>query len=136
MEQATFTVTVQMGGKDATKVLDDLVAQANDERTGGTVAKWVRSVCSYTPDYDGLAFIVDGCVTNGKRGVVMVSPLTPRELEVLKAVALGNRNKEIARTLLVTERTVKAHLASVFFKLGVDDRTSAVAVAVRNGWIS
>ena len=69
MEQATFTVTVQMDGKDATKVLNDLVAQANNEKTGGTVAKWVRSMCSYTPDYDGLAFIVDGCVTRAHRDV-------------------------------------------------------------------
>ncbi len=60
-------------------------------------------------------------------------PLTDRELEVLNAVAAGQRNKEIARHLGITERTVKAHLTHIFHKLAVDSRTSAVAVAVKKG---
>jgi NarL family two-component system response regulator YdfI len=59
--------------------------------------------------------------------------LTEREREVLAAVARGDRSKEIARRLGITERTVKAHLASVFEKLGVDSRASAVAVAFQRG---
>ncbi len=57
-------------------------------------------------------------------------PLTERELEVLRSVGRGERNKEIAARLGITERTVKAHLASVFNKLGVDSRAAAVAVAM------
>jgi NarL family two-component system response regulator YdfI len=59
--------------------------------------------------------------------------LTDRELEVLSAAALGDRSKEIARKLGITERTVKAHLTNIYNKLGVDSRAAAVAVAVRKG---
>lgn len=61
--------------------------------------------------------------------------LTERELEVLRSVALGERNKEIAARLGITERTVKAHLASVFNKLGVDSRAAAIATAMARGLI-
>lgn len=59
--------------------------------------------------------------------------LTERELEVLKAVARGERSKEIAVHLDISERTVKAHLASIYTKLGVDSRAAAIAVASKNG---
>jgi NarL family two-component system response regulator YdfI len=59
--------------------------------------------------------------------------LTARELEVLQAIARGERSKEIALSLGITERTVKAHIASIFSKLGVDSRASATAVAARLG---
>ncbi len=61
------------------------------------------------------------------------SALTERELEVLTAVARGDRNKEIALHLGVTERTVKAHLTNVYNKLGVDSRAAAVSVAMQRG---
>ena len=59
--------------------------------------------------------------------------LTDREMEVLQAAARGDRSKEIARDLGITERTVKAHLTSIYNKLGVDSRASAVAAAVQHG---
>ena len=59
--------------------------------------------------------------------------LTQRELEVLTAVAQGNRNKEIALDLGVTERTIKAHLTNIYNKLGVDSRAAAVSVAMQKG---
>ncbi|MHB8628815.1 MAG: response regulator transcription factor [Aggregatilineales bacterium] len=59
--------------------------------------------------------------------------LSQRELEVLSQVAIGARNKEIAARLNLTERTVKAHLDSIFNKLGVDSRAAAVAVAIQQG---
>lgn len=58
-------------------------------------------------------------------------PLTNRELEVLQGVAVGERNKEIGYRLGISERTVKAHLTSIYNKLGVDSRASAVAVAIQ-----
>ena len=61
--------------------------------------------------------------------------LTERELEVLRAAATGERTKEIARRLAITERTVKAHLTSVYTKLGVDSRAAAIAVAAQAGWL-
>lgn len=59
--------------------------------------------------------------------------LTEREKEVLAAVALGERSKEIAVKLSITERTVKAHLASIYQKMGVDSRAGAIAVAAQHG---
>jgi DNA-binding NarL/FixJ family response regulator len=59
--------------------------------------------------------------------------LTERESEVLRCVARGAANKEIATTLGVTEPTVKAHLVHVFEKLGVENRTAAVRVALERG---
>jgi len=59
--------------------------------------------------------------------------LTDREQQVLEAAALGERNKEIARRLGITERTVKAHLTSIYNKFGVDSRAAAIAVAAQRG---
>jgi NarL family two-component system response regulator YdfI len=71
----------------------------------------------------------------GQSGSPAVSggPLTEREREVLAAVAQGEHSKEIARRLSITERTVKAHRASVYDELSVDSRASAVAVAHQRG---
>jgi DNA-binding NarL/FixJ family response regulator len=62
--------------------------------------------------------------------------LTPRELEVLKAVARGLSNAEVGRELYIGEATVKTHLLRVFAKLEVTDRTAAVTAAYRLGLIS
>ena len=59
--------------------------------------------------------------------------LTAREAEVLRLVADGDANKQIARKLGITERTVKAHLTSAFQRIGVVDRTQAALWAERNG---
>jgi DNA-binding NarL/FixJ family response regulator len=59
--------------------------------------------------------------------------LTPRELEVLELVRAGLANKQIARRLGISERTVKAHLTSVFSRIGVVDRTQAALWAERRG---
>jgi two-component system, NarL family, response regulator YdfI len=59
--------------------------------------------------------------------------LTERELEVLNWVAQGERSKEIAIRLRISERTVKAHLASIYNKLGVDSRAAAIAIAAQKG---
>ena len=59
--------------------------------------------------------------------------LTERELEVLASVARGERSKEIANQLGISERTVKAHLANIYDKLGVDSRAAAIAVAAQKG---
>jgi DNA-binding NarL/FixJ family response regulator len=59
--------------------------------------------------------------------------LSPREREVLALVAEGLPNKLIARRLEISEKTVKAHLTSVFRTIGVDDRTQAAVWAMRNG---
>jgi DNA-binding NarL/FixJ family response regulator len=61
--------------------------------------------------------------------------LTPREVEVLTQVAGGNRNRDIAERLFISEETVKVHVKHIMEKLGASDRTDAVAIALRRGII-
>ena len=61
--------------------------------------------------------------------------LTAREVEVLRKVAGGNRNKDIADLLFISEETVKVHVKHIMDKLGARDRTQAIAIAVRRGII-
>ncbi|MDE2868446.1 MAG: response regulator transcription factor [Chloroflexota bacterium] len=61
---------------------------------------------------------------------VPVEALTPRELEVLQIMARGARNRDIAQELVISERTVKIHVANVIAKLGVTNRTAAVVRAI------
>lgn len=62
--------------------------------------------------------------------------LSDRELEVLQLVARGASNKEAARSLHISEATIKSHLLRIFNKLGVDDRTAAVTRALEQGLLS
>ncbi len=62
-------------------------------------------------------------------------PLTDRELEVLQLAAKGHSNKEIAKDLVLSVPTVKAHLVNIFNKLGVGSRTEAVLYGVKMGWL-
>jgi DNA-binding NarL/FixJ family response regulator len=61
--------------------------------------------------------------------------VSEREIEILQLVALGLNNRDIARKLLISESTVKAHMLHIFNKLGVADRTAAVTTALRRGII-
>ncbi len=61
--------------------------------------------------------------------------LTAREIEVLSQIAGGNRNRDIAGKLFITEETVKVHIKHIMEKLGASDRTQAVAIGLRRGII-
>jgi len=61
--------------------------------------------------------------------------LSDREIEVLRRVATGNSNKIIAEQLTVSEATVKEHMKSIFSKLGANDRTHAVTIAMKRGFL-
>jgi len=61
--------------------------------------------------------------------------LTPREVDVLRLIAGGNRNRDIADKLFISEHTVKIHIQHLMEKLGASDRTSAVAIGLRRGII-
>ena len=63
------------------------------------------------------------------------SPLTPRELDMLRAAARGLGNKQIAAELGISSRTVQTHLTRVFAKLSVASRTEAVLEALKRGWV-
>jgi two-component system, NarL family, response regulator LiaR len=70
------------------------------------------------------------------RGPESPEALTEREAEVLKLLARGKANKQIANSLYVSEKTVKAHVSSILMKLGIQSRTQAALHAVRTGLLS
>jgi two-component system, NarL family, response regulator LiaR len=65
---------------------------------------------------------------------VLIEPLTDREVEVLRLLAQGLTNKDIAQTLILSVRTIDAHLRSIFAKLNVRSRTEAALWAVKHGY--
>jgi len=69
----------------------------------------------------------------GSRGGRDENGLTERELEIVRLVASGYKNKEVGNTLTISERTVKTHLTNIFQKLGVRDRVHAVILAYESG---
>ena len=71
---------------------------------------------------------MDGCTSP-----LGTSGLTARELEVLRLVAVGRTNREIAAELVVSEHTVARHLQNIFAKLGVSSRSAATAFAFEHG---
>ncbi|MDW0113707.1 response regulator transcription factor [Sporosarcina saromensis] len=71
-------------------------------------------------------------VVNNFSNKILVDALTKRELDVLKEIAKGKSNKEIASSLFITEKTVKTHVSSILAKLGLADRTQAALYAVKH----
>ena len=61
--------------------------------------------------------------------------LSPREIDVLRLIAAGNANKEIAAQLSIAEDTVKSHVTNILAKLGANDRTHAVTIGLKRGII-
>ncbi|HEX9495667.1 MAG TPA: response regulator transcription factor [Candidatus Limnocylindria bacterium] len=74
-----------------------------------------------------------GAAPGGEESDLAYGDLTPREREVLKLVAAGQSNKEIATSLGITDRTVKTHISNIFSKLELDDRTQAAIYAHKRG---
>lgn len=67
---------------------------------------------------------------------IKIESLTKRELQVLKELAVGKFNRDIAKEMEISERTVKNHISSIFKKLDVTDRTQAAVFAIRNNLIT
>jgi len=151
---------LQMPGLDGPGAIATLREQAPEVRvlvltTYGTDADITRAVDAGATGYllkDAPREQLFAAIRSAARGESVLSPsvatrvlgrmrapaeeaLSPRELEILQAVARGLSNKDIGRQLYVSEATVKTHLLRVFSKLGVDDRTAAVTVALERGII-
>lgn len=83
-----------------------------------------------------LRHIGNGSVSRGSETSIPMDELTERELEVLRLLAQGMPNKEIASRLVISERTAKFHVSSIMSKLGATNRTEAVALAAQRGLIT
>ncbi len=71
----------------------------------------------------------------GQEATPIFAPLSPREVEVLDAIAQGMTNKQVAYALSISLQTVKNHMSNILRKLSANDRTQAVLYAMRQGWI-
>lgn len=71
----------------------------------------------------------------GKKVQLPLHLYTRRECQVLQLLTDGQSNRQIAETLEISEKTVKNHVSSLFKKMGVNDRTQAVVMAIRNNWV-
>ena len=111
------------------------------------LVKTIRQVsCGKCPIDDILAAIPNatayvakqfrGMAIMGKAAHGVGTPLTFRETQVLSYVAGGKTNKQIGQILQITDQTVKSHISSVLLKLNARHRAHAVALAIRNGWIT
>ena len=98
-------------------------------------AELLRGVRSTARGETVLAPSAAAVLVNQMRGPdpIDLQQLSPRELEILTLVAVGTTNRDIAEQLFIGEATVKTHLLHAFAKLGVNDRTAAVTVAIRRG---
>jgi two-component system response regulator DegU len=65
----------------------------------------------------------------------VIESLTRREREVLQLMAEGKSNRAIGEFLFISEKTVKNHVSSILQKLSVQDRTQAVVISIKNGWV-
>jgi two-component system, NarL family, response regulator YdfI len=122
MTRETLLRTVEAAAHGGTLLEPDLLARIlsarADQTSGGTDrAFW------------------DSAPPEKRQPAAEGSPLTERERDVLRAIAAGNTSRSAAAELGIAERTVKAHLTSVFNKLGVDTRAAAIAFAVERGWL-
>jgi DNA-binding NarL/FixJ family response regulator len=151
---------LQMPGLDGPAAIATLRQQAPEIRvlvltTYGTDADITRAVDAGATGYllkDAPREQLFAAIRAAAKGEAVLSPsvatrvlgrmrapaqeaLSPRELEILGAVARGLSNKDIGRRLYVSQATVKTHLLRIFGKLGVDDRTAAVTVALERGII-
>jgi DNA-binding NarL/FixJ family response regulator len=121
-------------------ILASLQAGAAGYLTKDTAVK--ELVCAIRLAYAGEGFINRDEANRILRDLISVKTikngrleLFPREVAVLKMAARGMRNKEIAKELLISERTVQAHLRNIFGKLDVNSRTEAILRALRHGWL-
>lgn len=98
-----------------------------------TIRAAARGETLLKPEIMARVLTLAGGTRQAGKGSQSTIELTEREQEVLAAVARGERSKEVALHLGISERTVKAHLASIYGKLGVDSRAAAISVAMQKG---
>lgn len=110
-----------------------LLKDASAEEVKQAILRVVKGESHMTPSL--LRKLMDELAQRERRPQPAHAELTPRELEVLEALAHGLSNDEIAKRLVISEKTVKTHLGSVFSKLHVEGRAQAMLYAIREGLV-
>lgn len=110
-----------------------LLKDAGAEEVKSAILRVVAGESHMTPAL--LRRLLDELADRGRQPVPAHSSLTPREREVLAALARGLSNEEIGRELVISQKTVKTHLGKIFDKLEVDSRAQAMLYAIREGLI-
>lgn len=132
-DDASLLGAIEVGASahvDETGEPADLVAAIRSVADGNEP---IKADAAARPDL--VEMMVDAVRDGFARADERPMPLTGRELELLRLVGAGLRNRDIAAELGISEQTVKNHLTSVLQKIGVSNRTQAVTHAVRQGWI-
>jgi DNA-binding NarL/FixJ family response regulator len=110
-----------------------LLKDASADEVKSAILRVVQGESHMTPSL--LRKLLDELAQRERRPEPAHSELTPREREVLLALSRGLTNEEIARELVISEKTVKTHLGSIFGKLHVDGRAQAMLYAIREGLV-
>ena len=117
-----------------------LVGRESEERSQGRMVEYVDRLLGAFPtghhDAEGSHHATPQPITANRTALFLLDPLSQRELEVLRLVAAGNSNRQIAEQLFVAPGTVKRHIHNIHEKLGVDSRTRAIAKARELGVIA
>ncbi|WP_047150903.1 response regulator [Aneurinibacillus tyrosinisolvens] len=109
-------------------------AYVHPKVTGKLITEFRRlSTIEHTHDENVL--VSDVSELGGDNKESNIQALTPREREVLQLMAEGKSNRMIGEELFISEKTVKNHVSSILQKLDVQDRTQAVVVSIKNGWV-
>jgi LuxR family maltose regulon positive regulatory protein len=124
-------------GQPMRKLLTHWLAQEQVHRPADTNPDFLRDYATHLlSQFDTESYVVTGTVGKKTISDPLVESLSQRELEVLRLIALGMTNEAIARQIIVSPGTVKAHTANIYRKLDVANRTEAVARARQLGLIS
>jgi len=110
-----------------------LLKDASADEVKSAILRVVQGESHMTPSL--LRKLLDELAQREQRPEPAHSELTPREREVLLALSRGLSNEEIAKELVISEKTVKTHLGSIFGKLQVDGRAQAMLYAIREGLV-
>lgn len=112
---------------------------AAGEGQGGGDLSLLRAACQRIEQLGGLVEMGTGphggLALTIRLAIATPAQLTPREMEVLQLLAQGLSNRDIARRLVISSRTVNFHLDNVYAKLGVHSRTEAAVYALQRGWV-
>ena len=110
-----------------------LLKDSTAEELKEAITRVVNGESLVTPSL--LRKLLDELAHRGKATQPIHELLTPREMEVLRAIGRGMSNGEIARELVISQKTVKTHLGKIFSKLQVDGRAQAMLYAIREGLV-